>query len=483
MRSARALLAAALALTACDVAALDTFVDQASGSDLNDGLSWATAKQSIQAAVDAALAAPEVPTVRVAEGTYREAVWWTNRGISLIGGYAPGGTDWDPDAHVTAIDGEGVRNLLLWGGWLFEPCVITGFTVRGAMTTAIGVGGSDVTLSRCIIERNGWVRRPRGMAIAAVDLRAYNLGSGGSLLVEDCRFTDNAYLLTGYDPGQSAALHVAEARVATIRRCVFERNWHERDGYADFDKVDGINFVFEDVRMDAAYAYFSLITMRNVLVRRHLTTNGGSVGAIPTLTNVTVGQIRVMYEEREPLRVNDSIVTGMVDGVPVAPITGWTGATAVRVDQSLVRGGWPGGTNIINADPLFVEGPLGDHYLAQTGAGDAVTSPAVDAGSRDVLAAGLDSATTRVDGVTDSGVVDLGYHYPPVTGPHVIRRSTSPSTLAPHATTTRLPWTDAPGTTSDPALPLLFYDVPSAPNELFVILDRATDAPRLSWAP
>jgi predicted outer membrane repeat protein len=64
-----------------------------------------------------------------------------------------------------------------------------------------------------------------------------------------------------------------------------------------------------------------------------------------------------------------------------------------------------------NADPLFVEGPLGSVYLSQSTAGQDVNSPAVDAGSD--LAENVDLAflTTRTDGVGDTGAVDLGFHF------------------------------------------------------------------------
>ena len=66
-------------------------------------------------------------------------------------------------------------------------------------------------------------------------------------------------------------------------------------------------------------------------------------------------------------------------------------------------------TNTVG-DPLFVSGPLGEFYLSQTKAGQAQTSPAVDAGSASATEATLAGRTTRTDGVGDTGVVDLGYH-------------------------------------------------------------------------
>ncbi len=78
--------------------------------------------------------------------------------------------------------------------------------------------------------------------------------------------------------------------------------------------------------------------------------------------------------------------------------------STIVVRYSDVQGGW-GGDGNINADPEFVAGPLGPFYLSQIAAGQALDSPAVDAGD-----ATAPFGTTRTDGAADSGVIDMGYH-------------------------------------------------------------------------
>ena len=79
---------------------------------------------------------------------------------------------------------------------------------------------------------------------------------------------------------------------------------------------------------------------------------------------------------------------------------------------------------LLDADPLFVplsieellENPWEAFYLSepdtlrpdQTQLG---RSPCVDAGDRSAEEAGLEEGTTRTDGLTDEGDVDLGFHY------------------------------------------------------------------------
>ena len=81
------------------------------------------------------------------------------------------------------------------------------------------------------------------------------------------------------------------------------------------------------------------------------------------------------------------------------------GQTAVFVDLNCSLDWGPG---MIDADPLFVSGPSGGHYLSQTAAGQAADSPCVDAG--DPIGE-LIEGTTRTDGVWDLGLLDMGYHY------------------------------------------------------------------------
>ncbi|OGC42666.1 hypothetical protein A2Y85_06220 [candidate division WOR-3 bacterium RBG_13_43_14] len=70
------------------------------------------------------------------------------------------------------------------------------------------------------------------------------------------------------------------------------------------------------------------------------------------------------------------------------------------------------GLNDISLDPLFVAGPLGDYYLSQIAAGQAVNSPCFDYGFTAAESLQLNTSTTRTDTIYDEGVVDLGYHYP-----------------------------------------------------------------------
>ena len=73
------------------------------------------------------------------------------------------------------------------------------------------------------------------------------------------------------------------------------------------------------------------------------------------------------------------------------------------------------GEKDFSQDPLFVAVDSvknGNYFLSQQDAGQDRNSPSVDAGSKDATLVGLGKDTTRTDKAGDSGIVDMGYHYP-----------------------------------------------------------------------
>ncbi|MHC4436453.1 MAG: S8 family serine peptidase, partial [Planctomycetota bacterium] len=81
--------------------------------------------------------------------------------------------------------------------------------------------------------------------------------------------------------------------------------------------------------------------------------------------------------------------------------------------QAPVTNSYPGwddalwNQNVIEEDPNFIV----DYYLSQFATGQVYESNCVDGGSDLASVIGLDTRTTRIDGVNDVGIVDMGYHY------------------------------------------------------------------------
>jgi len=78
------------------------------------------------------------------------------------------------------------------------------------------------------------------------------------------------------------------------------------------------------------------------------------------------------------------------------------------------------GTGNIYADPLFVSGSKGFHYLSQKTAGQSVDSPCIDIGGDLVSKLGMDIYWTRTDETPDTGIVDIGFHYGDFTFPSLL---------------------------------------------------------------
>jgi hypothetical protein len=139
----------------------DLYLDATFGDDAYDGLSWGTAKQTIQ---DALSIAASDDTLHVAEGDYvgwddgkspYKAVQITVSNLTLLGGYPAGGGTRDPAVYTSWLKVSwGVR---LGASWVtLDGFRVTAFYAGGNITPGIRVGGSDcVVRGNRIINENG----------------------------------------------------------------------------------------------------------------------------------------------------------------------------------------------------------------------------------------------------------------------------------------------------------------------------------------
>jgi len=143
-----AALAAALTLATATAQAATYYVDASRPNDTGAGTSWATAKRTIQAAVNASAAND---TIIVTNGTYG-VISTANKAITIrsVNG-----------ADVTIIDGGGVNRCAtlanVWQDSVVTNTVLTGFTLRNgyAFDTDEAAGGvNGGTLNNCIITGN-----------------------------------------------------------------------------------------------------------------------------------------------------------------------------------------------------------------------------------------------------------------------------------------------------------------------------------------
>ena len=147
-----------------------------SGADSQDGSSWATAKLSLQAAVDVAL---DGDTVFVSEGMYNQAIK-VKKSVNIFGGYAATTGERNPEIYHTILDGADLNSTLLtqvsafkdttfFDGLILQNArhtsaggavvlkakgVLRNTTIRNCNTegNAGGVSNSGGTITNCIIE-------------------------------------------------------------------------------------------------------------------------------------------------------------------------------------------------------------------------------------------------------------------------------------------------------------------------------------------
>ena len=188
---------------------------------------------TIQEAVNAAAGGDRV---LVSAGTYHEQVNLSGKGIQLIG---------VDGAAVTAIDGDNSRTVMVGNG---EPstCLVQGLTIqngRDSGTQSCGgvrINNSSVHFEDCRFVSNrsvdgafwgaGAFRSEFGnpkvsRCIFSGNSSVYEQSTlyhyqGGSILIEDCLFTDNS-------AGMGRAIQIQSeggAVSAQVKNCIFRRN-------------------------------------------------------------------------------------------------------------------------------------------------------------------------------------------------------------------------------------------------------------------
>lgn len=136
---------------------------KATGDDANDGLTWATPKKRLQAAID--LAAATGSEVWVAKGTYLGTSTMAFS-VAVYGGFNGNETlrsQRDFRNNVTILDGNKGGSVVSFGAGMSSNVILDGFTVRngtGTQFSGIPVGGgiymysSDGIVRNCIVIAN-----------------------------------------------------------------------------------------------------------------------------------------------------------------------------------------------------------------------------------------------------------------------------------------------------------------------------------------
>jgi outer membrane protein assembly factor BamB len=406
----------------------DFYVDIGLGNDLtgdgSSGFPWKTITRAVTPANGTSGS-----VIHVAPGTYAPSLgetfpldmWET----AIVGDPA------SPGAVV--IDGEAGRFADTVQKEL--PFVLRGVTVRDCSSDTGGASGGYIHAYSCVFENNqstriggalwfdsGSARLPcRVQGCTFIGNHAVEaggaFGSHTRLLVSNCRFIDNYVEDASQDPFEGGGGAVFANNVH-IRDSVFVGNENRNSGDARGAAiiVSYADPVFiENCLLVGNLGTALSATCFNVTEVRNCTIADNDVG-IECVT------FRPEYPDLALIRITNSIVwsngaANDLNTLGIDPSWDWITYSCVgngvldlaTVDQSTGVG------NII-IDPKFTEKTGGlpaditdDYYLDHE---VGLESPCIDVGGQSASAAALDDKTTNPDGATtDTGAVDLGYHY------------------------------------------------------------------------
>ncbi len=231
---------------------------------------------------------------------------------------------------------------------------------------------------------------------------------------------------SGIDAGGHITLTVTGNIVSGNGRSGIRFGGGEASGTVEGNVITGNSAEFGG----GVYLYSGGVLRNNLILNNQASDSGGGICArffMPTITNCTVvgnsagtrgGGLYFsggfeLFVASCIFRENQAPSAAEIYADPV-----WRqGEIRVRysnisggVDGIVLEDGWGQvhlGPGLIDADPLFVAGPQGDHYLSQIAAGQDAESPSVDTGDPGEVIEG----TTRTDEWVDTGVEDQGYHY------------------------------------------------------------------------
>lgn len=400
-----------------------------------DGSSWEQAFTNLQTALAQAFPGD---TIHLAAHTFRNSsaglssqYVWTNKTLTILGGYAAdGGRPGALTNLPTILTRPSGTNRILYingvtGGTL-QRVTLTGGSLYRAPGAGLYVGAcSNLVLADCVISNNynSTDNNPGGTTAAG----AYFTGS--SVRLTNCVVTLN----TAYGYGKNYAacagggLYVAGGNV-TLDECVVNGNW--ANGHAGC-KGGGIYVGSGNVTISnsvvlnnksrntsdptkingyggGVFMAGGTLAMRNTLLYGNeasalgygygIRVEGTSAAA---LNNCTVASHAgdALNRAAGTLTVTNSILWGNSDDII---------GTVSTVNCDIQGGDSNGSNGCFSADPVF----QGGYYLDSA-------SPCVNTGNVTAAEAGLDHRTTRIDGQPDDGVVDLGYHYPSTAMPMI----------------------------------------------------------------
>ena len=352
------------------LAASEVWVDAINCTGSGDG-SQSDPFCTITEGIAAVVSDPGSGTVHVLEGTYTENITLVD-GVDVIGA----------GAGVSIIDGNASGRVVTADN-ITSGTVLDGFTITNGYISGHGGGmvttnSSSLTVSNCTFSGNTATSWGGGM---------YNYNSSPTLT--NCTFSGNT--ASQYGGGMFNYYYSSP----TLTGCTFPGNTASYGG--------GGMFNYDNCSPTLTNCTFSGNSATSVMIG-----GGGMCNYMyssPTLTNCTFtgntagGSGDGMYNYYSSPEVTNCIFWND------SPQEILNSVSTPAVTYCDIQGGYVGGSNIINLDPMFVNPAAGDLHLE-------FGSPCIDVGDNSVLslpAIDFEGDPRILDGNCDgNGVVDMG---------------------------------------------------------------------------
>jgi len=406
MRVIEVFIASGLVLIFCAVTpAINIYVDPINGNDANRGDSWLG------------------PLKTITEASWR----YERRSLVLHlaeGVFSPESGEIFPLIFFQSVTLEGISpektmiepgtsaTIIRWVGdsFVLSHLSLLGESMPGAAKrdqSMIKLSGGDVYIQYV----HFMALQPRSRPILSLDLDM-------AMYLEDSMFIDCAG--KWFDVGSESSPDIM------IERCVFMRSslnndadaptWPRSAWVADcrfqgpgclegFDPSGGlfyINCAFEDYYLEIFSGEAVMHAGGTYWPRREII--GCSFRNSTIQTHVYQG-VDFEYCAFDPESELD-----IVDGSASV----WGSCSSFTDDDPNDNFGLRGG---IQADPMFVDGPLGGCYLSNSASGQMFSSPCLSWPIERYRGWPPEGMTTRTDGAPDEAPFDIGYHYPSVPPP------------------------------------------------------------------
>jgi len=346
----------------------DLYVDSTKSDDTGDGTTWATAKATIQAAIDAAAAGNEI---WVRTGTYAPIA--IDKAVSIYGGFVGNEIQRlrrNPVAYPTIIDGNNSARCVD----LSAASVIDGFLITKGNSNGGGgvlIGDSGATISNCKIDGNvssgfgGGVYFSSHATIENCEITNNEANTGGGIYNGFVSSTIDSCIIQGNTASNGGGIFNDGGMAPRITNCLIKDNYASNNGGG----------ICNDEKNDAIISGCTIIlntaTSRGGGIYSGQDSSSNTTYAEPEITNNVIannwatwggGLYCAAYSKPE---IINCTIAGNTAATGGAGVYVYAGYSYTRIMNSILYGNVldGGGHSDIYFEPTYYPGSVDDNLI------------------------------------------------------------------------------------------------------------------------